>query len=205
MTISPVRHHCGAISRWRVRRSPAMLQSRNKFSGVSWKPISSWSAPWKSSSRRTERLEQAAQEMKSEFVATLSHELRTPLTAIAGWVHILKCEPLEPGELAEGLNVIERNIAGCRMQLIDDLLDMSRIEAGKVTLDIQSLDLASVVESAIDAVRPAAMAKNIHLTRAFCSLGGPIMGDRNRLAADHSLQSSDERPEIYAPRAGVST
>jgi PAS domain S-box-containing protein len=125
------------------------------------------------------QLERAAQ-MKSEFVATLSHELRTPLTAIAGWVHLLKDPTVAPDELAEGLIVIERNLR-VQMQLIEDLLDMSRIEAGKITLDVQSLDLATVVDAAIETVQPAATAKQIRITKAFSSLGGIAMGDRNRL------------------------
>lgn len=125
------------------------------------------------------QLETAAQ-MKSEFVATLSHELRTPLTAILGWVHILKSQTPIADELAEGLAVIERNTRA-QLQLIEDLLDMSRIEAGKVNLDIQSVDLSSVVEAAIETVRPAATAKRIRVTSAFSSLGGTVMADRNRL------------------------
>jgi PAS domain S-box-containing protein len=120
-----------------------------------------------------------ADSMKAEFVATLSHELRTPLNAIVGWVQILK-EGVAAEELAEGLAVIERNT---RMQarLIEDLLDMSRIEAGKVSLDVQRLDIAAVVQAAIETVKPAAAAKQIRLSSAFSSIGGVIMGDRNRL------------------------
>ena len=126
-----------------------------------------------------EELKRAGQ-LKSEFVSTLSHELRTPLTAISGWVQILKEQAPPETELAEGLQVIERNLR-VQLKLIDDLLDMSRIEAGKIFLEVQSLDLTAVLEAAIEAIKPAADAKQIRLTRAFSSLNGVIMGDRNRL------------------------
>jgi len=121
-----------------------------------------------------------AAQLKAEFVSTLSHELRTPLMAISGWLHLLKDEKSESEELAEGLEVIDRNLR-VQMQLIDDLLDMSRIEAGKISLDMQSLDLSSVLEAAIESVRPAAEARGIRITKVFSSMDGVVMGDRNRL------------------------
>jgi PAS domain S-box-containing protein len=126
-----------------------------------------------------EKLERAAQ-MKSEFVATLSHELRTPLTAISGWIHLLRGKLVSSDDFDEGLAVIDRNTRA-QAQLIEDLLDMSRIEAGKLHLDIQSLDLAAVVDAALETVRPAATAKQIRITRAYASIDGVVMGDRNRL------------------------
>ncbi len=120
-----------------------------------------------------------ADRLKAEFVATLSHELRTPLTAILGWIQILK-EGSSAEELEQGLQIIERNVR-MQSQLIEDLLDMSRIEAGKVSLDVQRLDLAAVVSAAMETVRPAADAKEIRLTSAFASLNGIIMGDKHRL------------------------
>jgi PAS domain S-box-containing protein len=120
-----------------------------------------------------------ADRMKSEFVATLSHELRTPLNAILGWVQILK-DGASLDDLAESIPVIERNVR-TQSQLIEDLLDMSRIEAGKVSLDLQRVDPAAVVTAGIETVRPTAMAKEIRLTTAFSSLGGIVMGDKNRL------------------------
>jgi len=125
------------------------------------------------------QLERAAR-MKSEFVSTLSHELRTPLSAIVGWLQLLRDKSLTPAELEEGLDVIERNTRA-QMQLIEDLLDMSRIEAGKVALHMQNLDLPALVEAAMESVQPAATAKQIRLTRAFASIEGAVMGDRNRL------------------------
>lgn len=122
---------------------------------------------------------QRADQMKVEFLSTLSHELRTPLSAITGWIQILKENPTAE-ELAQGIQVIERNVRA-QAQLIEDLLDMSRIEAGKVSLDLQRVDLPAIVLSAMETVRGAAEAKAIRLTHAFSSIEGVVMGDRNRL------------------------
>jgi PAS domain S-box-containing protein len=120
-----------------------------------------------------------ADTMKAEFLATLSHELRTPLNAILGWVQILK-NGATPDDLAQGVPIIERNVRA-QAQLIEDLLDMSRIEAGKVSLDIQPVDLAEIVNTSIETLRPAAKGKDIRLTSAFSSIGGLVVGDKNRL------------------------
>jgi PAS domain S-box-containing protein len=120
-----------------------------------------------------------ADTMKAEFLATLSHELRTPLNAILGWVQILK-NGGTADDLTEGVPVIERNVRA-QAQLIEDLLDMSRIEAGKVNLDIQPVDLTEIVNAGIETVRPAAQGKDIRITSAFSTLGGIVVGDRNRL------------------------
>ena len=120
-----------------------------------------------------------ADQLKAEFLATLSHELRTPLSAIHGWIEILK-DGADAQELKQGLDVIERNVRQ-QSKLIEDLLDLSRIEAGKVRLDIQPLDLPTTVLAAMDSVRPAAEAKGIALTSAFSTLAGNVMGDKNRI------------------------
>ncbi|MBA3961567.1 MAG: PAS domain S-box protein [Chthoniobacterales bacterium] len=121
-----------------------------------------------------------AERMKTEFVATLSHELRTPLNAILGWVQILKDPGSTADDLATGLPVIERNVRA-QSQLIEDLLDMSRIEAGKISLDVQRVDLAEVVNAGLETVRPAATANHIRLTSAFSDVQGIVMGDKGRL------------------------
>jgi PAS domain S-box-containing protein len=120
-----------------------------------------------------------ADRMKVEFISTLSHELRTPLTSIVGWLQILRDNPT-PEELAQGFEVIERNIR-VQSQLINDLLDMSRIETGKLTLDLQKTDLPSVLEAAMESVRPSAEAKRVRLTSAFGNINGVVMADRNRI------------------------
>ncbi len=122
---------------------------------------------------------QRADRFKTEFLTTLSHELRTPLNAILGWVQVLK-EDGNPQDVAEALPVIERNVR-VQAQLIEDLLDLSRIETGKLNLDIKPVDLAAVVTSGIETVRPTATAKEIRLTSAFASVTGTVMGDKDRL------------------------
>jgi PAS domain S-box-containing protein len=121
-----------------------------------------------------------ASRMKDEFLATLSHELRTPLSAIVGWSHLLMQGANNEADLRQGLSTIERN-ARIQTQLIEDLLDMSRIISGKLRLDIQRVLPVTFVEAAIDSVRPAADAKGIQLVKTLDSLAGPIAGDPSRL------------------------
>ena len=118
--------------------------------------------------------------MKDEFLATLGHELRTPLNAILGWAQVLRQTHALNGELAEGIGIIERN-ARAQAQIIADLLDMSSIISGKVRLEMQLVDLASIVESAVNAVRPAAQAKSIRLDVAIDDAANKVRGDPNRL------------------------
>ncbi len=132
-------------------------------------------------SERAARTEaQRASRMKDEFLATLSHELRTPLNAILGWSQILARGVPSKEDLAEGLATIERN-ARAQTQIIEDLLDMSRIISGKIRLDVQRLDLADVVRAAVDSLKPAADAKGLRLTAVLDPLAGPVSGDPARL------------------------
>lgn len=118
---------------------------------------------------------------KDEFLATLSHELRTPLNAIVGWSQLLGSDgKSSPEDLAEGLTVIERN-ARVQAQLIEDLLDMSRIISGKVRLNVQPVDLSDVIDAAVASVAPAAAAKGIRIQKVVEPLAGPVMGDPARL------------------------
>jgi PAS domain S-box-containing protein len=118
--------------------------------------------------------------MKDEFLATLSHELRTPLSAILGWSQLLLSGGEDAEELKLGLEAIARN-ARAQTQLIEDLLDMSRIVSGKVRLDVQLVDLASVVDTAVESIRPSAEAKEILLRKIIDPLAGPVSGDPGRL------------------------
>lgn len=118
--------------------------------------------------------------MKDEFLATLSHELRTPLNAIFGWAQILKLNPSNVASVTEAAEVIDRNIR-VQTQLIDDLLDMSRIISGKVRLDLQRIELSDVIDAAIATVLPAIYAKEIQLQKVINPSAGPISGDFNRL------------------------
>jgi signal transduction histidine kinase/DNA-binding response OmpR family regulator len=130
--------------------------------------------------------EQAAREeaeqanrTKDEFLATLSHELRTPLTAILGWSHLVRTGNLDKSQLSRAVETIERN-ARSPSQLIDDLLDVSRIITGKLQIDPTQIDLGTIIESAIDAVRPSFEAKNIRF-KTLGSKGYLVSGDANRL------------------------
>jgi signal transduction histidine kinase/ActR/RegA family two-component response regulator len=123
--------------------------------------------------------EQQANRLKDEFLATLSHELRTPLNAIVGWVHLLRRGQLPPDEMKHALERIDRN-AHAQARLVQDLLDVSRITTGKLLLDIQEMDLATVALNAIDACRPAAEARHVALVTEFAGTF-PTMGDPDRL------------------------
>jgi PAS domain S-box-containing protein len=119
-------------------------------------------------------------EMKDDFLATVSHELRSPLSAILGWSHVLKRSAGNEADLKKGLDTIERN-ARAQTQLIEDLLDMSRITSGKVRLDMQPVEPASFIEAAVETIKPAAAAKGINLEVVLDPAGGTISGDPNRL------------------------
>lgn len=132
-------------------------------------------------SERKARIEaERASRMKDDFLATLSHELRTPLNAILGYAHLLRDGTIGPLELREAIEVIERN-ARSQTQIIEDLLDMSRIVSGKLRLDVQRLDIVAVVTAAVDTVRPAADGKGIRITSLLDPHVGPVKGDPSRL------------------------
>ncbi|HEY6044277.1 MAG TPA: ATP-binding protein, partial [Nitrosospira sp.] len=121
-----------------------------------------------------------ASRLKDEFLATLSHELRTPLNAILGWSQLILSGNMKKEDIHKGLETIERN-ARAQNKLIEDLLEMSSIISGKVRLDMQSVDAASLVDAAVESVMPTAQAKGIVLTKNIDSQAGPISGDSNRL------------------------
>jgi len=117
---------------------------------------------------------------KQEFLATLSHELRTPLSTVLIWTHVLKMKADDPAQVRHAAEVITQN-ARAQTQMISDLLDMSRIDSGKVRLDVQPLDLGEVVNAAVTAALPAAEAKEIRVARTIAPLGGALRGDPHRL------------------------
>src|SRR6185312_7848728 len=118
--------------------------------------------------------------VKDEFLATLSHELRTPLNAIQGWASLLREGKVKPEDHEHGLEAIERNVR-IQMQLVNDLLDMSRIISGKVHLEVQPIHLHEIVNNAIEAVHQSADAKNIRIRKMLDSRIGLVRGDPNRL------------------------
>jgi CheY-like chemotaxis protein/nitrogen-specific signal transduction histidine kinase len=121
-----------------------------------------------------------ANRVKDEFLTTLSHELRTPLTSILGWTQLLNTEQLDEQNRTRALEVIERN-ARAQRQLIDDLLDISRIITSKIRLDVRPLSLAPVIETALDSVRPLAAAKKVQLRLALDKGVVRVQGDQTRL------------------------
>jgi len=121
-----------------------------------------------------------ANRAKDEFLATLSHELRTPLNAILGWVRLLRSGTLDPASAHRGPEIIERNTR-VLAQLIEELLDVSRIITGKLRLDVRSVNLVSVVVAAMEAVQAAADAKGILLATNLDPYLGPVSADPDRL------------------------
>jgi PAS domain S-box-containing protein len=121
-----------------------------------------------------------ANRLKDEFLATASHELRTPLTAVVGWSRMLRTGKLDAENSARALEAIERN-ATLQTKLIDDLLDVSRIITGKLTLDRRAIEMAHVVSDAVNTIRPAADARSITIVTNFDAETGPVLGDANRL------------------------
>jgi PAS domain S-box-containing protein len=125
---------------------------------------------------QAERLNHA----KDQFLATVSHELRAPLNAVLGWARILEAEAMSPDKVRHAAEVISRN-AALQVRLIEDLLDLSRIVSGKVRLEARPIKIASVVEAAAEAFKPAAAAKGVQLQLVLDPGAGPILGDPERL------------------------
>jgi PAS domain S-box-containing protein len=121
-----------------------------------------------------------ANRLKDEFLATISHELRNPLNAILGWAHMMRLGKLNQANMERAVETIYRN-AKSQSQLVADLLDVSRIISGKLRLDVRTVDLISIVNAALDSIRPAADAKTIRLQTMLDPAAGPISGDADRL------------------------
>jgi len=140
-------------------------------------------ASWASVALENARLyatAQAANRMKDEFLAVLSHELRTPLNAILGYSRLLRSGMLPPDKMARGLETVERN-AGWLTEIVEDVLDVSRIVSGKLRLDVQPVELPVIVDNAVATIQPAADAKRVHVQTMIDPRVGPVSGDPNRL------------------------
>jgi PAS domain S-box-containing protein len=123
---------------------------------------------------------ESANRVKDEFLAVLSHELRSPLNPILGWTKLLRTKRLNPTKAEQALETIERN-AKLQAQLIEDLLDVSRILQGKMTLNVAPVNLVATIEAALETVRLAAEAKSIQLQTTFNPVSRTLSGDTNRL------------------------
>ena len=123
---------------------------------------------------------EAANRMKDEFLATLSHELRSPLNAMLGWIRLLNTRKFDEATTARAMETIERS-AKSQAQLVEDLLDVSRIIQGKLRLNLVPLELVGVIEAALETVRPAADAKEIQIQSLLDTTAGLVAGDSDRL------------------------
>lgn len=128
---------------------------------------------------RAQKTLEDANRRKDQFLATLSHELRTPMTAVLGWARMLKMG-LSESDTRQAIDAIEKS-ADVQAQLIDDVLDVSRIMAGKMTFEPRPVDLSSIVHAAMTTVHPAAVAKNIEIRTNIPSTLPPVLGDEGRL------------------------
>lgn len=129
---------------------------------------------------RLYRESQETNRMKDEFLATLSHELRSPLNSMLGWAKLLNTRSFDAATTKRAMEIIERN-ARVQAQLVEDLLDVSRIIQGKFRLEVHPVELVQVLEAALEAVRPAAEAKEIRLQTVFEPGVSAIAGDSSRL------------------------
>ena len=129
---------------------------------------------------RERRRADEANRAKDEFLAVLSHELRTPLNAVLGWTRMVASDAVPPERLREALQVIERN-ALAQAQLIEDLLDLSRIITGQLRLEPEPFEIAEVVRAAVESVTAAAAAKGVSLETTIDRAAGSMLGDPNRV------------------------
>ena len=141
--------------------------------------IAAWAALALENAYLYESVQQASR-LKDEFLASLSHELRTPLNAIVGYVRMLQADMLPPEKRQKAIDTIARN-ATSLTQIVEDVLDISRIVSGKIRLNVQAVDLPAVVRNAIEAVAPAAEAKGVRIETVLDSHAGPVSGDPERL------------------------
>ncbi|AKT37978.1 PAS domain S-box protein [Chondromyces crocatus] len=130
--------------------------------------------------KRARAAAEEANELKDHFLATVSHELRTPLNAIMGWTRMLRAGHLPPERHARALETVERN-AKAQAQLVEDLLDISRIMSGKLRIEVHPLDLIGVLETALETVRPGAEAKHLTLQTSLGHGAMTVLGDAARL------------------------
>ena len=149
-----------------------------------------------------------ASRLKDEFLATLSHELRTPLNAIVGYVRMMQSDLLTGEKRTRAMDTVARNVTSLT-QIVEDVLDVSRIISGKLRLDVQPVDLPPVIQNAVETVRPAADAKGVRLVTIVDPRAAPVSGDPERLqqilwnVLSNAVKFTRAgRPRAGAPRAG---
>jgi len=130
--------------------------------------------------RKARKEAELANQLKDEFLAAVSHELRTPLNAMVGWADVLSMTELESARARKAVDAIRRNVR-VQTQLINDLLDLSRIVSGRLRLDVQSVDPERMVHNAVELVRPTSMKKDIQLKLVLSNVGAVVRGDPRRL------------------------
>jgi len=141
--------------------------------------IASWASVALENARMYMNVQEAGR-LKDEFLASLSHELRTPLNAILGYARMLRTGIVAPDKKEKAIETIERN-ATSLTQIVEDVLDISRIVSGKIRLNVQSVDFPEIVRSAVDAITPAADAKGVRLETVIDPAAAPVSGDPERL------------------------
>lgn len=166
-----------------LRNQAEALRTLNERSTRLYETATKARAQAEKAAAETERLYRQAEEssrLKEEFLATISHELRTPLSAILGWTRMLRLGQLSPENATKALDTIERN-ARAQAQLVDDLLDVSRIITGKLRMDVRPSDPNSFIDAAVEAVKPAADAKGVRVQKVIDTAPISIPGDPVRL------------------------
>jgi signal transduction histidine kinase len=141
--------------------------------------IASWASMALENARMYASVQEASR-IKDEFLASLSHELRTPLNAILGYARILRAGIVGPEKRDKAVETIERN-ATSLTQIVEDVLDISRIVSGKIRLNVQPVELPDIVRAAVDAITPAADARGVRMETVLDPAAAPISGDPERL------------------------
>ena len=184
LTVSPIRGPNGQIvGASKIARDITDQRQARKALDAAYEEALRARGEAEQAAKETERLYQKAEEssrLKEEFLATISHELRTPLSAILGWTRMLRLGQLSEADQAKALDTIERN-ARAQAQLIDDLLDVSRIVTGKLRMDVRPSDPIAFIDAAVEAVRPAAEAKGVRVQKVMDTGAVSIPGDPVRL------------------------
>lgn len=184
LTVSPIKGPNGEIiGASKIARDITDQRQARKAVDEAYAAANRARAEAEQAAAEKERLYKQAEEssrLKEEFLATISHELRTPLSAVLGWTRMLRLGQLSEEDQTKALDTIERN-ARAQAQLIDDLLDVSRIVTGKLRMDVRPSDPNSFIDAAVEAVRPAAEAKGVRIQKVIDTGAVSIPGDPVRL------------------------